>query len=223
MEQSDLEHTTSAGYGIADVYHSVASDKGPATLSNARPSREEAEAAVQTLIRWAGDDPDREGLLDTPSRVVRAYEEHFRGYAEDPEEYLARTFEGSDGYDGIVLLRGVRFESFCEHHMAPIIGDVTVGYLPGDRVVGISKLARVIDVYAKRLQIQEAFTAQIARAIDSALCPRGVGVVVTGSHECMTTRGVHKPGVGMVTSHLLGEFRSDPASRREFLTLANCR
>jgi GTP cyclohydrolase I len=152
--------------------------------------------------------------------VVRAYEEYFRGYAEDPESYLARTFEESDGYDGIILLRGVRFESFCEHHMAPVIGDVTVGYLPRDHVVGISKLARVIDVYAKRLQIQEAFTAQIAHAIDSVLNPHGVGVLVTASHECMTTRGVHKPGVGLVTSHLLGDFRHNPEQRREFLALA---
>ena len=220
MAQPDLNHVIPPDFGMDDVYQPPIPDKATETPLDTRPSRKEAEAAVRTLIRWAGDDPGREGLLDTPARVVRAYEEYFRGYAEDPESYLARTFEESDGYDGIILLRGVRFESFCEHHMAPVIGDVTVGYLPRDHVVGISKLARVIDVYAKRLQIQEAFTAQIAHAIDSVLNPHGVGVLVTASHECMTTRGVHKPGVGLVTSHLLGDFRHNPEQRREFLALA---
>lgn len=220
MAQPDFNHVIPSDFGMDDVYQPPIPDKVTETPPDTRPSRKEAEAAVRTLIRWAGDDPGREGLLDTPARVVRAYEEYFRGYAEDPESYLARTFEESDGYDGIILLRGVRFESFCEHHMAPVIGDVTVGYLPRDHVVGISKLARVIDVYAKRLQIQEAFTAQIAHAIDSVLNPHGVGVLVTASHECMTTRGVHKPGVGLVTSHLLGDFRHNPEQRREFLALA---
>jgi len=220
MAQPDLNHVIPSDFGMDDVYQPSIPDKATETPPDTRPSRKEAEVAVRTLIRWAGDDPGREGLLDTPARVVRAYEEYFRGYAEDPESYLARTFEESDGYDGIILLRGVRFESFCEHHMAPVIGDVTVGYLPRDHVVGISKLARVIDVYAKRLQIQEAFTAQIAHAIDSVLNPHGVGVLVTASHECMTTRGVHKPGVGLVTSHLLGDFRHNPEQRREFLALA---
>jgi GTP cyclohydrolase I len=220
MAQPDLNEVIPSDFGLDDVYQAPILDTVTETPPDTRPSRKEAEAAVHTLIRWAGDDPGREGLLDTPARVVRAYEEYFRGYTEDPESYLARTFEEADGYDGIILLRGVRFESFCEHHMAPVIGDVTVGYLPRDHVVGISKLARVIDVYAKRLQIQEAFTAQIAHAIDNVLNPHGVGVLVTASHECMTTRGVHKPGVGLVTSHLLGEFRHDPERRREFLALA---
>ena len=162
-----------------------------------RPPREEAEDAVRTLIRWSGDDPDREGLVGTPARVVRAYEEWFAGYFEDPREYLKRTFEEVGGYDEIVLLRDIRFESHCEHHMAPIIGRVHIGYLPRDRVVGISKLARLVDVYAKRLQVQEKMTAEIANCLNSVLKPHGVGVVVEAGHECMTTRGVHKPGVTM--------------------------
>lgn len=183
-----------------------------------RPSREVAKDAVRTLILWAGDDPDREGLVGTPARVVRAYEEWFSGYFEDPREYLKRTFEEVGGYDEIVLLRDIRFESHCEHHMAPIIGRVHIGYLPRDRVVGISKLARLVEVYAKRLQVQEKMTGEIANCLNSVLKPHGVGVVVEAGHECMTTRGVHKPGVTMITSCLLGSFRTQPATRQEFLS-----
>lgn len=186
---------------------------------SARPSREEAEEAVRTLLRWAGDDPTREGLLGTPDRVVRAYEEWFAGYAEDPVEILQRTFEETGGYDEMVVLRDIRFESFCEHHMAPIIGVAHVGYLPDKRVIGISKLARIVEVYAKRLQIQEKMTAQVANAINRVLMPRGVAVVVQATHQCMTTRGVHKPGVDMVTSQMLGEFRDNIGTRREFLAM----
>lgn len=186
-----------------------------------KPTREEAEQAVQTLIRWAGDDPSREGLLDTPSRVVRAYEEHFAGYNEDPVEYLQRTFEEVNGYDEMVVLRDIRFESHCEHHMLPIIGHAHVAYLPNKRVVGISKLARLVEVYAKQLQIQEKMTAQIASTLNDVLAPKGVGVVVEAAHQCMTTRGVRKPGVTMVTSHMLGGFRDDPMTRREFLAIIN--
>src|SRR6187431_1098829 len=182
-----------------------------------RPSREVAEDAVRTLIRWSGDDPDREGLAGTPARVVRAYEEWFAGYFEDPREYLKRTFEEVGGYDEIVLLRDVRFESHCEHHMAPIIGRVHIGYLPRDRVVGISKLARLVDVYARRLQVQEKMTAEIANCLDKVLNPFGVAVVIEATHHCMTTRGVHKPGVTMLTSRMLGVFRTQPATRQEFL------
>jgi GTP cyclohydrolase I len=188
-----------------------------------KPSRAEAEEAVRTLLRWAGDDPDREGLLDTPSRVTRGYEEWFSGYATDPVSLLERTFEETDGYDEIVLLRDIRLESMCEHHMAPIIGRVHVGYLPGSRVVGISKLARVVEAYARRLQIQEKLTAQIANTIQDVLAPRGVAVVIEAAHQCMTTRGVHKPGVTMVTSRMLGAFRDDPSTRRELLAMINNR
>jgi GTP cyclohydrolase I len=184
-----------------------------------RPNRAEAEAAVRTLIRWAGDNPDREGLLETPARVVRSYEEFFAGYGEDPEEMLSRTFEETEGYDEMVLLRDIRLESYCEHHVLPIIGKVHVAYLPSNRVVGISKLARVVEVYARRLQIQEKLTVQIANCIEKVLRPRGVGVVIDATHECMTTRGVHKSGVSMVTSHMLGEFRTDATTRRELLSL----
>jgi GTP cyclohydrolase I len=184
-----------------------------------RPSRDEAEEAVRTLIRWAGDDPEREGLVGTPDRVVRSYEEFFAGYQEDPVELLARTFEETDGYDEMVLLKDIRFESHCEHHMVPIIGVCHVAYLPRNRVVGISKLARVLEVYAKRLQIQEKMTAQIANTIQEVLDPLGVAVVVEAQHQCMTTRGVHKPGVSMVTSRMLGVFRDDPSTRREFMSL----
>ena len=184
-----------------------------------RPSRQEAEAAVRTLLRWAGDDPGREGLSDTPARVARAYEEFFAGYATDPRAILARTFEEVEGYDEIVLLRNIRLESVCEHHMAPIIGRVHVAYLPAHRVVGISKLARVVEAYGKRLQIQEKLTAQIAAVIAEVLEPRGVAVVIEAAHQCMTTRGVHKPGVTMTTSRMLGAFRDDPATRREFLAM----
>jgi GTP cyclohydrolase I len=183
------------------------------------PSRAEAEAAVRTLLRWAGDDPNREGLLDTPARVVRSYEEFFSGYAEDPVAYLQRTFEETEGYDELVLLRDIRFESHCEHHMVPIIGKMHIGYLPSHRVVGISKLARVAEAYAKRLQIQEKLTAQIANCIDEVLQPKGVAVVVEAQHECMTTRGIHKTGVTMMTSRMLGAFRDNPETRREFLSL----
>jgi GTP cyclohydrolase I len=184
-----------------------------------RPSREEAEAAVRTLLRWTGDDPDREGLLDTPKRVVRAYEEFFGGYSEDPTDLLSRTFEETEGYDEMVLLRGIKFESHCEHHMVPVIGTAHVAYLPNNRVVGISKLARVVEIYAKRLQIQEKMTAQIADAIDEVLKPRGVAVVVSAQHQCMTMRGVKKSGVSMVTTRMHGAFKSDRALRTEFLSL----
>ncbi|HTZ36644.1 MAG TPA: GTP cyclohydrolase I FolE [Stellaceae bacterium] len=184
-----------------------------------RPSREAALEAVRTLIRWAGDDPAREGLLGTPDRVVRAYREFFSGYGEDPVALLQRTFEEVSGYDEIVLLKDIRFESHCEHHLAPIIGKAHVAYLPDNRVVGISKLARLVEVYAKRLQIQEKMTAEIANTIDSVLRPKGVAVVIEAAHQCMTTRGVHKPGVSMVTSRMLGVFRSDATTRREVLAM----
>ncbi|HZL58973.1 MAG TPA: GTP cyclohydrolase I FolE [Stellaceae bacterium] len=184
-----------------------------------RPSRADAEAAVCVLLRWAGDDPAREGLRNTPARVVRAYEEYFAGYAVDPADILGRTFKETDGYDEMVVLRDIRFESHCEHHMAPIIGKVHVAYLPNRRVIGISKLARLVDVFSKRLQIQEKMNAQIANALNDALKPKGVAVVVEAAHQCMTTRGVHKSGVAMVTSHMLGAFRDDPTTRREFLSL----
>lgn len=195
------------------------SDEQVRSGTHGRPSRAEAEEAVRTLIRWAGDDADREGLRQTPQRVVRAFEEFFAGYNQDPVEILQRTFEETDGYDEVVALRGVRIESYCEHHMVPIIGKAHVAYLPGHRVVGISKLARVVDAFAKRLQIQEKLTAQIANAIDDVLQPKGVAVVIEAEHQCMTTRGVHKEGVSMVTSRMLGEFRHNPTLRREFLTL----
>jgi GTP cyclohydrolase I len=184
-----------------------------------RPSRAEAEEAVRTLIRWAGDDPTREGLVGTPDRVVRSYEEFFAGYDLDPVDMLHRTFEETDGYDEIVLLRDIRLESHCEHHIVPILGKAHVAYLPDKRVVGISKLARVVEVYAKRLQIQEKLTAQIANTINEVLQPKGVAVVIEAAHQCMTTRGVHNPGVTMVTSRMLGAFRDDPATRREILGL----
>ncbi len=187
--------------------------------SETRPTAEEAEAAVRTLIRWAGDNPDREGLLDTPKRVAKSYKELFSGYSIDPVSLLERTFEEVEGYDEIVLLRDIRLESYCEHHMVPIIGRCHIAYLPANRVVGISKLARVADAYAKRLQIQEKLTVQIANTIDQVLQPRGVGVVIEAGHQCMTTRGVHKPGVSMVTSRMLGAFRDDPATRRELLAM----
>ncbi|WP_428531455.1 GTP cyclohydrolase I FolE [Rhodopila sp.] len=189
------------------------------TSADRHPTREQAEAAIRVLLRWAGDDPDREGLRDTPSRVARAYQEYFVGYAEDPVALLERTFEETDGYDEIVLLRDIRLESTCEHHMAPIIGRVHVAYLPHRRVVGISKLARVVDAYSKRLQIQEKLTAQIANTIQDVLMPRGVAVVIEAAHQCMTTRGVHKPGVTMVTSRMLGAFRDNAATRRELLAM----
>jgi len=187
-----------------------------------KPSRDEAEDAIRTLLRWAGDDPDREGLLDTPARVARSYEEFFSGYDADPEELLKRTFEETDGYDEMVLLKDIRFESHCEHHMAPIIGRAHIAYLPLRRVVGISKLARLVEIYAKRLQIQEKMTSQIANAINDILQPEGVAVTIEAAHQCMTTRGVHKPGVTMVTSRMLGAFRDNPSTRREYLaTIGN--
>ena len=184
-----------------------------------KPAREEAEAAVRTLLRWAGDDPDREGLLDTPARVVRAYEDWFSGYLDDPVLFLQRTFEEVEGYDEMVVLRDIRFESHCEHHLAPIIGKAHVGYLPAKKIVGISKLARVVDAYARRLQVQEKMNAQIANCIQHILEPKGVAVVIEAAHECMTTRGVHKPGVTLVTSTMLGAFREDSRTRREFLAM----
>jgi GTP cyclohydrolase I len=184
-----------------------------------RPTRQEAEAAIRTILAYAGDDPGREGLRGTPDRVVRAFDEHFSGYAQDPIEILQRTFEEIAGYDEIVLLKNIPFVSHCEHHMAPIIGHAHVGYLPDNRVVGISKLARVVDVFARRLQIQEKMTAEIAGAIDQVLKPRGIGVVIEAAHHCMTTRGVNKAGVTMTTSTLLGAFRTDASTRREFLAL----
>jgi GTP cyclohydrolase I len=184
---------------------------------NERPDRAEVEAAVRTMIRWAGDDPDREGLQETPARVTRAFEEFFGGYAQDPSDFLAKTFEEVGGYDEMILLRGIRFESHCEHHMAPVIGHAWVGYVPNGRVVGISKLARVVDVFARRLQVQEKMTAQIADTIDCILKPKGVGVVIKASHHCMTTRGVHKPDTDLVTSRMLGCLRDNAQARQEFL------
>jgi GTP cyclohydrolase I len=184
-----------------------------------RPGREQAEEAVRTLLLWAGEDPDREGLVDTPKRVALAYEDWFSGYKDDPVTYLRRTFEEVEGYDEMIVLRDIAFESHCEHHMAPIIGKAHVGYLPSDKVVGISKLARVVDAFARRFQVQEKMTAQIANCINDVLNPRGVGVVIDATHQCMTTRGVHKSGVSMVTSQMLGLFRKDARTRAEFLRM----
>jgi GTP cyclohydrolase IA len=180
-------------------------------------TQQDAEQAVRTLLTWAGEDPRREGLRDTPTRVVRAYRDWFAGYLNDPSDYLRRTFEEVEGYDEMIVLRGIEFESHCEHHMAPIIGRAHVGYLPTTKIVGISKLARVVDGYARRFQVQEKLTAQIARCINEVLKPRGVGVVVDAIHQCMTTRGVHKRGVSMITSTMLGTFREDARTRAEFL------
>ena len=191
----------------------------PPTEQPPRPDRASAEDAVRTLLRWAGDDPNREGLLDTPARVVRAYEEYFAGYHKDPVEILSRTFSEVEGYDEMIVMNDIRFESHCEHHMAPIIGKAHIAYLPDRRVVGISKLARLVDIYAKRLQIQEKMTVQIADTLNDVLQPKGVAVVIDASHQCMTTRGVHKPGASLVTSRMLGAFRSDSATRREFLAM----
>lgn len=195
--------------------------KPSVVASEPPPSRAEAEAAIRTLLRWAGEDPTREGLLDTPKRVAKAYEEFFSGYSVDPEDILTRTFSETEGYDEAVMLRNVRIESHCEHHMVPILGRATVAYLPRSRVVGISKLARVVDAYAKRLQIQEKLTAQVADAIDRALQPRGVAVYIEAEHMCMAMRGVHKPGVGMVTTRFLGEYRENDMLRREFMDAAS--
>ncbi|NKE43504.1 GTP cyclohydrolase I FolE [Roseomonas frigidaquae] len=197
-----------------------ASRLGPVQPGNTpRPTREEAEAAVRTLLLWAGDDPTREGLVDTPARVARAYGEFFSGYEVDPVDLLARSFEETDGYDEMVVLRDIRLESHCEHHLVPIIGKAHIAYIPDGRVVGISKLARVLESYAKRLQIQEKLTAQVANTIDQVLKPKGVAVVIEAQHQCMTTRGIHKPGVSMVTSRMLGAFRDDAATRREFMAM----
>ena len=184
-----------------------------------KPSRSDAENAIRTLLEYAGEDPTREGLLETPKRVVKSYEEFYKGYSQDPRKYLSRTFEEVNGYDEMVVLRDIPFESHCEHHMAPIIGKVHIGYLPRNKVVGISKLARVVETYAKRLQVQEKMTAQIADCIQDILEPYGVGVVVQATHECMSTRGVHKHGVSMVTSRMAGVFREDEKTRREFLAV----
>ncbi len=201
-----------AAHGTAGPHIEAAND-------TIRPTRDEAEAAVRTLLAWTGDDPTREGLLDTPKRVAKAFEEWFGGYDHDPEEYLTRTFEEVEGYDEMITLRDIRFESHCEHHLAPIIGRAHVAYLPTNKVVGISKLARVVETYAKRLQVQEKMTAQIANSIQKVLQPKGVAVVIEAAHQCMTTRGVHKTGVSMVTSTMLGEFRRNPLTRREFLSI----
>jgi len=204
--------------------HTVKSSAGPKARDNGKtesekPARAEAEKAVRTLLQWAGDDPDREGLRGTPDRVVRAFDEWFAGYSVDPVDLLKRTFEEIEGYDEMIVLRDVRFESHCEHHIAPIIGKVHIAYLPDRRVIGISKLARLVEVYAKRLQIQEKMTAQIANTLNDVLIPKGVAVVIEAQHQCMTTRGIHKPGVSMVTSRMLGAFREDQATRREFLSI----
>lgn len=191
------------------------------TKSLDRPNREEAEHAVRTLIRWAGDNPMREGLLNTPERVVRAFEEYFSGYTIDPNAYLEKTFEEVADYDEIVMLRNIRFESYCEHHLAPIIGVAHVAYLPNKRVVGISKLARVVEIFAKRLQIQEKMTAEIAETIDSILKPHGVAVVIEAAHQCMTTRGIHKHGVTMITSRMTGAFRTNPELRRDIFAMVH--
>src|SRR5262245_32154531 len=184
-----------------------------------KPDRQEVETAVRTMLRWTGENPDRDGLRDTPKRVTKAFEEYFRGYHEDPVEILSTTFEETEGYDEMIVLRGIRFESHCEHHMAPIIGRAWVAYIPNGRVVGISKLARVVEVYAKRLQIQEKMTAQIANAINDVLQPQGVGVVLKAEHFCMTARGIMKPGTDLVTSRMLGCFRDNPVTRQEFLSI----
>ncbi len=184
-----------------------------------RPSRKQAEEAVSTLLRWAGEDPLREGLVDTPKRVAKAYEDWFSGYKDDPVRYLRRTFEEVDGYDEMIVLRNITFESHCEHHMAPIIGQAHIGYLPDTKVIGISKLARVVEAFARRFQVQEKMTAQIANCIEDVLKPKGVGVVIEAVHQCMTTRGIHKSNVSMVTSQMVGTFRKDARTRAEFLRM----
>ncbi len=201
-----------------------ATDAGPdeqASAASSKPSRLEVERAIHTIIRWTGDNPDRDGLIETPARVARAMEESFAGYGQDPEQILQKTFEEIDGYDEMIVLRGVRFESHCEHHLAPIMGRAWIAYVPRNRVVGISKLARVVEAFARRLQIQERMTAQIANTINEVLKPEGVGVIVKASHHCMTTRGVHKPGSDLVTSRMLGCFRENPLTRQEFLSMVD--
>ncbi len=219
LEEPTIEGAWAPEAAVGTDRKAGGATKRKRATTDTRPSRKEAEAAVRTLLRWAGDDPAREGLVDTPARVVRAYEEFFAGYREDPAALLARTFEEVEGYDEMIVLRDIRFESHCEHHLVPIIGRAHVAYLPRRRVVGISKLARLVEVYAKRLQIQEKMTVQIADTLQSVLQPKGVAVVIEASHQCMTTRGVHKPGVAMVTSRLLGAFREDAQTRREFFAL----
>ena len=222
FEEANVEagETGAAGPAVRYGRGTVKAAKPKETvLVTGRPARSEAEAAVRTLLRWAGDDPDREGLRDTPARVARAFEEFFAGYGVDPGALLARTFEEVDGYDEMIVLRDVRVESYCEHHMVPITGHAHVAYLPDRRVVGISKLARLVDAYAKRLQIQEKLTVQIADTLQQVLQPKGVAVVIEAAHQCMTTRGVHKPGVALITSRMLGAFRDDPDTRREFFAL----
>ena len=199
---------------------SIQNKIGPAETAN-KPTREEAEEAVRTLICWTGDDPDREGLIETPKRVVKAYEEFFEGYNMDPEEVLTKTFEEVQGYDDAVIVRNIRVESHCEHHIVPILGVAHVGYIPNNRVVGISKLARVIEIFGKRLQTQETMTAQIADTIQRVLKPKGVAVVVDASHQCMTTRGIHKTESSTITSRMLGAFRDNPETRSEFMNLIN--
>jgi len=189
------------------------------TKKHRKPGRRQAEEAVRTLLLWAGEDPDREGLIDTPKRVVNAYQDWFSGYDEDPVRYLKRTFEEVEGYDEMIVLRDIEFESHCEHHMAPIIGKAHIGYLPANKVVGISKLARVVQAFARRFQVQEKMTAQIAHCIQDVLKPKGCAVIISAAHQCMTTRGVHKPGVSMVTSQMLGTFRKDARTRAEFLQI----
>src|SRR6516164_2467491 len=206
---------------VASSKNARTKNSGIKSGGSARPTRADAEGAIRTLIRWAGDDPDREGLRATPARVARAYEEWFSGYNDDPREYLKRTFEETGGYDEVVVLRDIRFESHCEHHIAPIIGRVHIGYLPRNRVVGISKLARLVEAFARRLQVQEKMTAEIAKCLNLVLKPFGVGVVVEATHECMTTRGVHRPEVSMVTSCMLGSFRTQAETRNEFLAAIN--
>jgi len=193
--------------------------KKPKSSKPRRPSRKQAEEAVRTLLAWAGEDTHREGLIDTPRRVARAYEDWFGGYKVDPVEFLKRTFEEVEGYDEMIVLRDIEFESHCEHHMAPIIGHAHVGYLPANKVIGISKLARVVEAFARRFQVQEKMTAQIANCISDVLNPKGVGVVIEATHQCMTTRGIHKTNVSMVTSQMLGTFRKDARTRAEFLRM----
>jgi GTP cyclohydrolase I len=190
-------------------------------VETGRPDRGEVEDAFRILIRWTGDDPERAGLIETPARVARAFEEFFAGYGQDPVLLLQKTFEEIDGYDAMIVLRGIRFESHCEHHLAPIIGQAWVAYVPNGRVVGISKLARVVEAYARRLQIQEKMTAQIANTINDALKPQGVGVIMRATHHCVATRGVHKHDTDLVTSHMLGCFRDNPMTRQEFLTMVD--
>jgi GTP cyclohydrolase I len=190
-------------------------------IETSNPDRADVESAFRTIIRWTGDDPERDGLIDTPARVARAFEEYFAGYGQDPALILQKTFEEIEGYDEMIVLRGIRFESHCEHHLAPIIGQAWVAYVPSGRVVGISKLARVVEVYAKRLQIQEKMTAQIANTIEETLNPQGVGVIIKATHHCMSTRGVHKPDTDLVTSRMLGCYRENALTRQEFLTMVD--